>query len=257
MRSNQARPLVPWMGGKRRLAKRLLALLPEHRCYVEPFAGAAGILFSKPPSEVEVINDINGELINLYRVVQHHLEELLKQFKWALVSRTMFNWCRLQRTETLTDVQRAARFMYLLKTGFGGRVDSQTFGTATTAPPRLNLLRLEEDLSAAHLRLSQVTVECGAWASIVDRYDRPHTAFFMDPPYWQLAGYGVPFEMEQYERLAATMRSIKGNAVLTINDHPDMRRVFSGLRFEALDVTYTVGGTAKASRARELAIMSW
>ena len=108
------------------------------------------------PAEVEVLNDINGELINLYRVVQHHLEEFVRQFKWALSSRKVFEWQKMTRPETLTDIQRAARFYYLQHLAFGGRVQGQSFGTATTSPPGLNLLRLEESLSAAHLRLSNV-----------------------------------------------------------------------------------------------------
>ena len=67
------RPIFPWIGGKRRLAKHILPLLPEHTCYVEPCAGAAAILFMKDQSKVEVLNDINLDLVTLYRVVQHHL----------------------------------------------------------------------------------------------------------------------------------------------------------------------------------------
>lgn len=146
-----ATPIIPWIGGKRRLARRILPLFPAHTCYVEPFCGAAALFFSKAPAKAEVLNDINGELVNLYRVVQHHLEEFLRQFKWALTSRQIFKWLQAQPPEPLTDIQRAARFFYLQKQAFGGKVEGQTFGVATTAPPRLNLLRLEEgSLTPAH-----------------------------------------------------------------------------------------------------------
>lgn len=86
-----AHPIVPWLGGKRRLADRIFPFFDNrHTCYVEPFAGGAALFFLKPPSDVEVINDINGELINLYRVVQNRLEEFVRQFKWALSSRKVF-----------------------------------------------------------------------------------------------------------------------------------------------------------------------
>ena len=176
-----AAPLVPWVGGKRRLAKHLLPLLPQHTCYVEPFAGAAGLFFAKEPSKSEVLNDVNGDLVSLYRVVQHHLDEFVRQFRWALTSRQMFKWMQETRPETLTDIQRAARFFYLQKLAFGAKVEGQSYGTATTAPARLNLLRLEEDLSAAHLRLHQVNVENLDWAACIRRYDRAHTLFFCDP----------------------------------------------------------------------------
>ena len=104
-----AQPIVPWLGGKRRLADRILPFFDNtHRCYVEPFAGGAALFFAKVPSEAEVLNDINGELINLYRVVQHHLEEFVRQFKWALSSRKVFDWLKIIRPETLTDIQSAA-----------------------------------------------------------------------------------------------------------------------------------------------------
>jgi len=140
-----ANPIIPWLGGKRRLADRIFPFFPAHECYVEPFAGGAALFFLRPtPAKVEVLNDVNGELVNLYRVVQHHLEEFVRQFKWALTSRDVFKWLQITRPETLTDIQRAARFFYLQQSAFGGKVDGQTFGTATTAPPGLNLLRLEE-----------------------------------------------------------------------------------------------------------------
>ena len=85
-------PIIPWIGSKRRLAGRILPLFPEHHCYVEPFAGAAALYFLKTPAKAEALNDINGDLVNLYRVVKHHLEEFVRQFKWALSSRQTFKW---------------------------------------------------------------------------------------------------------------------------------------------------------------------
>ncbi len=255
--SQQAKPIIPWLGGKRRLIKHILPLFPEHTCYVEPFAGGAALLFAKPPSHTEVLNDINGELVNLYRVVQHHLDEFVRQFRWALTSRQMFEWTKQAVPDTLTDVQRAARFYYLQKLAFGGRVEGQTFGTATTAPPGLNLLRIEEELSAAHLRLARVLIECLPWDRVVERYDRPHTLFFADPPYWQTAGYGVDFGWEQYERLAALMATMSGKMILTINDYPDIRRLFKRFDMQQASIQYTVAAADKRKTSQELIIRSW
>ena len=189
------RPIIPWIGGKRRLAKHLLPLFPSHSCYVEPFCGAAALFFLKEPSPAEVINDINGDLINLYRVVQHHLDEFVRQFRWALVSREIYKWAKITPGEIQTDIQRAATFYYLQKLGFGGKVDGRTFGTSVSLP-KLNLLRLEEDLSQAHLRLSRVTIEHLGWHQCLLKYDRPDTLTYLDPPYWQTEGYGVDFPFD-------------------------------------------------------------
>ena len=251
-----ASPIVPWIGGKRRLADTLLGRFPSHECYVEVFAGGAALFFQRPPAAVEVINDINGDLVNLYRVVKHHLEEFVRQFKWALSSREVFRWMQDTPPETLTDVQRAARFFYLQQQAFGGKVEGQTWGTATTAPP-INLLRIEENLSAAHLRLAGAYVENLAWEACMERYDRPHTLFYLDPPYWQTEGYGVEFAWPEYERLAARMASLQGKAILSINDHPDVRRCFAAFELEELSINYTVGGGHKAATRGELIIYSW
>ena len=254
-----AKPVIPWPGGKRRLAARLICLMPEHSCYVEPFAGGAALLFAREPAKVEVINDINGDLVCMYRVVQHHLEELVRQFKWALASRKMFEWAQMQRPETLTDVQRAARFLFLQRSSFAGKVSSRSYGTATTATPRINLLRIEEELSAAHLRLAEVFIEHLPWLDCIKRYDRSHTLHYCDPPYWDTEGYGVSFGLEQYEALSEVMRVAKGKVMLSINDHPEMRRVFKGFRSEQIPITYTMGnGTAgKGAKRMELVVMSW
>ncbi|GGY03744.1 DNA adenine methylase [Paludibacterium paludis] len=254
----QTNPIIPWLGGKRRLADKLMPLFPPHECYVEVFAGGAALYFLRPiPAKVEVLNDINGDLTNLYRVVQHHLEEFVRQFKWALSSRQIFKWQQMTRVETLTDIQRAARFFYLQQHAFGGKVADQTFGTATTGPA-INLCRIEENLSAAHLRLSGTYVENLPWQEVMRRYDRGHTFFYCDPPYWETEGYGVDFGWDQYQQLAEFMRTCKGKVMVSINDHPDIRACFSEFHMESLGIKYAVANVhGEAQESRELVIMNW
>ena len=254
----QSLPIVPWIGGKRRLAKHILPLFPAHTCYVEPFCGAAALYFLKVPSKTEVINDINGELVNLYRVVKHHLEEFVRQFKWALVSRQIYKWLQDTPEETLTDIQRAARFYYLQKQAFGGKVADHTFGTSTTSAPRFNLLRIEEELSMAHLRLSRTLIEHLDWYhQCIERYDRPHTLFYCDPPYWGTEGYGVDFPIGNYIRMAALARSIKGKMIISVNDIPEMRQAFNGLNIQSVDISYNLKVTGKATPRKELVICNF
>ena len=248
-------PVIPWMGGKRRLAKQILPLFPEHDCYVEPFAGGAALFYKKPPAKVEVLNDINGDLVNLYRVIQHHLEEFTRQFKWSLVSRQMFEWLKMSNPDTLTDIQKAARFYYLQKMAFGARPTGQTFGIAPSAPPRLNLLRIEEELSRAHLRLSRAYIERLDWKDVIRKYDRAYTLFYLDPPYLETEGYGVDFALDQYEAMADIAKSIQGRMIISINDHPRIRSIFSGMRTQDAAITYTVGKQSRT--ANELIICNF
>ncbi|EFF9314608.1 DNA adenine methylase [Escherichia coli] len=253
----QSLPIVPWIGGKRRLAKHILPLFPAHTCYVEPLCGAAALYFLKTPSKIEVINDINGELVNLYRVVKHHLEEFVRQFKWALVSRQIYKWLQDTPEETLTDIQRAARFYYLQKQAFGGKVADHTFGTSTTSAPRFNLLRIEEELSMAHLRLSRTLIEHLDWHQCIERYDRPHTLFYCDPPYWGTEGYGVEFGLENYDHMAELARSTKGKMIISVNDIPEMRQAFNGLNIQTVDISYNLKVTGKATPRKELVICNF
>lgn len=247
-----SKPLVPWIGGKRKLAKHLLPLFPDHTCYVEPFAGAAAIYFMKEPSKFEVVNDINGDIVNLYRVVKHHMEELYSQFKWVLCSRQNWEWLQSTPPETLTDIQRAARFLYLQKQAFGGKVSGQTYGTSTTSRPRFNLLTLENDLVDTHMRLTHTTVEHLLWDKCVKKYDRPHTLIYFDPPYWQTEGYGVGFPWEEYVKLRAFIDSCESKVVLSINNHPDIIKLFDGINRRDIDYAYSVGGNNRPKPVTEL-----
>ncbi|MDG4811939.1 DNA adenine methylase [Hydrogenovibrio sp. 3SP14C1] len=155
------KPVISWIGGKGRLANWILPKFPEHTCYVEAFVGAGALHFAKEESKVEVINDINNDLVDLFKVIQHHPEEFVRQFRWALSSRKMFEWQNELNPEGLTDIHRAARFFYLQKLAFGGKVQGRTFGTATTSKPKLNLFNIEEDISQA--------TELLIWNDNVDR----------------------------------------------------------------------------------------
>lgn len=247
-----------WLGGKSRLAPTIIERIPEHTAYVEVFAGAAWVLFRKPPSQVEILNDINRDLVTLYRCVRHHLRELVEQFKWLLVAREQFDTFMATPPEVLTDIQRAARFYYVMKTGFGAKVHRPTFGCSATQPPRINLLRIEEDLSAAHLRLSRVLIECRPYSDILERYDKPGTLFYLDPPYWGCEddyGPGV-FSRDDFIRLAELLATRRGKFILSLNDTPGVREVFSNFEIEAVRTTYSINKGA-TQRVGEVLITNY
>jgi DNA adenine methylase len=245
---------LAWLGGKSKLAEAIIARIPPHQTYVEVFAGAAWVLFRKPPSDVEIINDINGELVTLYRCARHHLEALVEQFRWMLVARDQWDEFMATPPEVLTDIQRSARFYYLAKMSYGARVNKPTFGVAATGQPRLNLLRLEEDLSAAHLRLARVFIENCPYASVIDRFDKPKTFFYIDPPYWGNEtdyGKGI-FERGDFERLACQLGKVKGKFLLSLNDRPEVRKTFGAFNIEPVKTRYSVGAKTSTTAAEVL-----
>lgn len=233
--------LIPYFGGKTRLAKTIVQKMPPHTCYVEVFAGAAAVFFAKEPSKTEVINDLDRELVTLYRVVQCHPEELHRQFKFQLVAREEFRRLMAANPETLTDIQRAARYLYLQRTCYGGRVYQRTFGTITMGKPRLNLFTLEETLETAWRRLAQVLIECMDFRELIARYDRPHTLFYLDPPYWDIVGYEHNFVEQDFVDLGKTLAGIKGRFLMSINDTPEVREIFNRFRIEEVTLKYSMG----------------
>lgn len=172
-------------------------------------------------------------------------------------SRELFELAKDTPPHVLTDIQRAARFLYIQKLAFGGKISSQTFGISPSSPPRFNIIRLEEDLSQAHLRLSRAWIEHLSWDACVKKWDRDYTLHFLDPPYYETEGYGVPFELEEYYKIAEAMRSMKGSAILTINDHPMMREIFEGFKVESVKIDYTIGGGGTGKNRRELIYRNW
>lgn len=256
--AHQARAIIPWIGGKSGLADRIIGLMPEHRCYVEVFAGAGSILFRKPESRVEILNDVNLELVTLYRVIKHHLDEFIRYLRWLLTARDEFE--RFQRTEpaTLTDVQRAVRFYYLLRTAFVPSPRSTTFRCETSSRPKFNLLRIEEDLSAAHLRLAQVFIENLPYQTAIARFDRPETFFYLDPPYYGCEkDYGIGmFDRSDFAQLAAILRVVKAKFMLSLNDRPETRALFKGFTIRAVTTHYRVA-SARHKPARELLITNY
>ena len=245
---------LAYIGGKSKLSKTIIEMMPEHKAYCEVFAGAAWVFFRKEPSKYEVINDLDGDLVCFYGVVQNHLEEFLKQFKWLLASREWFeDWKRQQAAGGLTDIQRAARYYYLQRLCFAGRVKGRTYGAAPLHRPRINLLRIEEELSEVYLRLAGVTIEHLPWQQLIKTYDKPGTLFFLDPPYYKAPYYAHNFELSDYSELADVLSGIKSHFILSINDHPQMRDVFKGFVIKPVKLSYSAAKNA-CTKVQELLI---
>ena len=228
------------------MAARLCQLLSEHRCYVEVFAGAANLLFVKPKSKTEVINDINSELTNLFRVVRHHHREFIRELVLVTHSRIHFNDCKAQGG--LTDIQRAARSFFVMKTAFGGRggTPNPPFGYGTTGRSAYSRTAFAA-LRRCHKRLDGVYVENLDFADCIKRYDRAHTVFYCDPPYLETAGYKAPFTIDDHRHLAKILKTVKGKFLLSINDHPEIRKLYKGFSRLRVKVKYTVARDKKAA----------
>jgi len=251
-------PPAAYIGGKRQLAKRICQKINTmpHSLYAEPFVGMGGVFFRRTAApRAEFINDRSKDVANLFRILQRHYQQLMDTLKFQITSRADFERLTMTDPETLTDLERAARFLYLQRLTFGGKVAGRTFGVDYSRSSRFNLTTLAPLLHEVHERLAGVVIENLDWKAFIQRYDRPETLFYIDPPYWGSEGYYGKdlFGRDQFEILAERLSCIKGRFVLSINDIPEIRSIFAAFFIEGADLTYSVSG-GKGKQVRELII---
>jgi DNA adenine methylase len=247
---------LPYIGGKNRLANKIISLLPDHITYVEPFAGGAQVLFHKAPSHVEVLNDLDFDIVNFFRVCQWHYEELIRYLRFCLVSRKLHGLHLATDPETLTDIQRAGRFFYLQKNSFGGLVLKQAFHYGVTQPSNYNVERIPEIIEQAHRRLQRVQIESLPYEKILDKYDRQTTLFYLDPPYWERRLYRRNFTEQDFIALEQHLHGIRGQFIVSLDDRPEVRKLFHHWRLLPVDIAYTAQHTT-GKRFPELLITNF
>lgn len=187
----------------------------------------ASVILNKSRAETEIYNDRDGRLIGLFAVMKYHAEEFDRELAGLLKSRHLFESFREQ--PGLTDIQRAARFLYCQTLGYGGK--GEHFGTGIRSGG--TSLRTVDALRAMAVRirerLQSVTIEWLDWEACIQKYDSPETFFFCDPPYWGTEGYAVPFSERDQQALADCLRQIRGKFLLTNTDCPEVRSLYRGL----------------------------
>lgn len=259
------RPVAPvataagYIGGKRNLARRLTALIETipHHTYAEVFVGMGGVFLkrrSAPPAEV--INDYSGDVATFFRVLQRHYTAFMDMLRYQIASRREFERLKASDPATLTDLERAARFLYLQRLAFGGKVGGRNFGVSVGLTSRFNVTKLASTLEDIHERLAGVVIENLRWQDFVRRYDRPGTLFYLDPPYFGSEGdYGAGmFDANQFAEMAAVLKGIQGRFILSINDAPEIRTIFADFDMAEETTTYTIAGAGHSKSAPELVI---
>lgn len=212
------------------------------------------MLLAKPRSRLEVVNDANGDLVCFYRCVRFHQEALLTELEFVLNSREEFTDFIDQ--PGLTDIQRSARWFFRNKTCFGG-TDMETFGTAALGGGAAHGSRHArmEAIRALSWRLDRVLIEHLDWAKCIERYDRPTTFFFLDPPY---TGCGETMYRAWTETDVRGLRErldrLRGPWLLTLNDAPFIRALFADCKVRAISRAKGINAKAEVKEYRELII---
>lgn len=251
------RPVAPWVGGKRALSRIIVDRIDAtpHRLYAEPCVGMGGIFFRRRrrPTK-EVVNDINQDVVLLFRWLQRHYQQVLDVLKWQICSRAEFKRLLATDPARLTELERVARFLYLQRTTFGGKLRHQAYGSTRTSGARFDLTKLVPMLEDVHERLCGVDIECLPYQEFISYYDTVDTLFYIDPPYYgneRDYGDGV-FSRDDFALLRGLLDGIKGRFMMSINDHPAVRDIFAGFDMEEVALNYRLSG--KVTPARELII---
>ena len=237
-------------GGKYRLYKKIIRLMPEHKSYVEAFAGGAQVLFHKKRSEVEAINDVNKDLIDAYRYLKSMTPEdweWLKKQSW-IIHRTHAK--RLFEMEPKTPRERFYRFAYLNKASYWGRTDIWE-GMRPNGSTGLGArIRLAERLPEIQERLKGVRLHSWDWKDVVKEYDGPNAFFYLDPPYplhWpkEKGKFGAKFFKE--EDMMPVLKSIKGRFLLSYElEKAGLFKGFKTYRIKTLHTgSHQLGGARK------------
>ena len=253
-------PAAAYIGGKKQLSRRLAAMIAcvPHDTYAEPFIGMGGVFLRRDRApRCEVINDISADVATFYRILQRHYEPFMDLLKWRLTSRAEFERLMAIDPSTLTDLERATRFIYLQRTAYGGKVAGRNFGVSPGVAGRFDVNRLRELLDVLHERLSGVIIERLPYADLITRYDAPGTLFYLDPPYHgSEADYGAGvFSRDDFARLAAQLSGISGRFILSVNDVPATREAFAAFDIEGVELTYTIAG-GDGVQAKEIIVSS-
>ncbi len=249
------KPPICRMGGKSKLRKTIIEMIPNHTCYIELFFGAGWVYFGKEPSKVEVINDIDKELINLFRMIKYHSPEIERQLEYEFSGRDVFEEYKHCTIEYLTEIHRAVRFLYLITQSFAGRGGVYGYGTSTKPSPQIFYKNVLGELKD---RLRNTYVENLSFEKIIDKYDRDYSFFFCDPPYVETTGYDNAFGEDEHLLLRDKLRTLKGKFLLTINDHEKVREWYKDFNLKEVQVNYSVSKETKArGKYNELIITNY
>lgn len=248
---------MSWIGGKKALRDEIISRFPtDYKRYIEVFGGGGWVLFHKNPgNDFEVYNDRNPNLVNLYRCVRDHPDELISELTYALNSRTDFDYIRkIMKTPTvIPDVKRAAYFYQLIRYSYASGLDSY----ASQPHSMWNNFPL---ITNACARLQKVVIENKDFEKLIDQYDRPESLFYCDPPYFETEDYyeDVRFTKADHIRLADRLSLIEGKYLLSYNDCPEIRELYEsrGARIESISRLSNIAQRYEAGKQYDELIIS-
>ncbi len=259
LRSRKRRRIVfGWYGGKFSHLDWLLPLLPKCHHYCEPFSGSGAVLLNKAPSAVETYNDIDGDVVNFFRVLRDRSDDIVKAIALTPFSREEYHLAINGPTQGISDVERARRFYIrarqtrtgLAQTASLGRwancKDTSRAGMSGVVSRWLGGIEALDDIAQ---RLMRVQIENRPAVDVIRLYDAPSTLFYCDPPYLHATrgdakAYGFEMDEAEHRDLANALNTCKGKVALSGYDHPLMIELYpEGKWFKTTGLARTIHST--------------
>ena len=258
-RTTAVKSPLRWPGGKGRLARRIVDLLPPHKAYLETCCGGAAVFWLKPrdASTAEILNDVDGALINFYWILHKSGRRLAREVDGMPYSRELF--ARQLAAKPRSPFGRARRFWYLNRVAFGGKLATPAFGVSVIRRSNVLAARILTTLEETIERLRGVLFESIDVTRVLKLYDRPTTLFYVDPPFWGFTqDYVCVFDDADHNRLHEALAATRGTWLLSYNDCPHVRALYRGYRIRRLATRYMMGCNAGsgsgARKAQEVLI---
>ncbi|QKF64546.1 DNA adenine methylase [Campylobacter corcagiensis] len=242
-----------WIGGKSRLARDIVTLMPNHTSYIEVFGGALSVFYAKEKSKIEIINDINSELINLHRVIKSNPQSLAIELNSMLKSREIFEDIKFKRVKPKNNIQKAAFYFYLISLSFGSK--KEHFAMCKKNRSAKNIYR---DFNAYSKRLKHAVIENLSYEKLIKEHDYKDALFYLDPPYAGTESYyKTGFNINNHKNLADILKKISGKFMLSYNDCEVVRDLYKNFNIKELKTTYSLNANSKNRTTSELLIMNF
>ncbi|PLY08884.1 MAG: DNA methyltransferase [Arcobacter sp.] len=249
MQSTKLKAPFGWVGGKSKLAKDIIDLIPQdHKIYIEVFGGAASVLYAKERTKLEVLNDINSDLINLHRSIRTNPQTLSFYLNQMLVSREIFEDIKKRRWKPRNKIEAAAFYYYQLVQSFGSKGDNFAMAAKSGRKPK-DIYKSYQKWSH---RLKGVTIENMSFQKLIPLYDKEEAFFYIDPPYVSTESYYKNtggFGIKEHKELAALLSNVKGKFLLSYNDCDLVRELYKDFNIRSSkEISYTLGANMHKKR---------
>jgi DNA adenine methylase len=256
----------PYRGGKFHLAPKLIKLLPPHKVYVEVFGGAGSVLLAKPRSRIEVYNDNNGQLVNLFETIRNHPVRFLRRCRYLLYSRELYYAWKNQLAKNfkgidIDRIEAAIRTAYSITSSFtGDPTRGWAFDRSGSGGGSNRWANIAQKVSFVNERLQRVDIDHLDFRDCIKNWDGPQTLFFLDPPYYSGESGFYYFTQKDHRDLRAILGKVKAKWLLTYDDTRFIRKLYKGFNISRISSSLSsekVKRGAKRVRFRQLVITNF